>query len=121
MRIGIQGGRGSFNEEAVNYFLKRNVIEDAQIIYFHTTEQVLSALSLDEIDRGQFAIHNSSGGIVWESIIAMGQYTFTVLEEFAIKISHAMMIRPDADYEDIDMIMTHPQVIAQGKKTLSNR
>lgn len=116
--FGIQGGKGSFNEEAIQYYLKKESIEKYKIKYLHTSEKVLLALHKGDIDRGQFAIHNSVGGIVDESIKALANYKFKIIEEFAIKISHALMIRKDAKLSEITTIMTHPQVLAQCKDTL---
>ena len=121
LTIGIQGGKGSFNEEAVDYWLKRSGIENYSIKYLYTSENVMAALHAGEIDRGQFAIHNSIGGIVEESVEAMAAYKFTIVEEFAIIIAHALMIRDDAQYRDIERIMAHPQVFAQCKSTLSQK
>lgn len=118
LTIGIQGGRGSFNEEAVNYWIKRSGIKNYRIEYLYTSENVMAALHAGEIDRGQFAIHNSIGGIVQESIESMATYKFTIVEEFAIIIAHALMIRDDAEYNDIENIMAHPQVFSQCKSTL---
>jgi arogenate dehydrogenase (NADP+), plant len=116
--IGIQGGKGSFNEEAINYYLKRNNIQTYKIEYLHTSEKVLQALHEGIVDRGQFAIHNSIGGVVGESIHAMAKHKFAIVEEYAIKIAHTLMLRKDADLKDITTIMTHPQVFAQCKNTL---
>jgi prephenate dehydratase len=120
-KIGIQGGKGSFNEEAIQYYLKKNKIAKFKLIYLHTSENVLKALSVGTIDRGNFAIHNSLGGVVHESVIAMGKYNFTLVNEYAIKIAHALMIRKDATLSDIDTIMTHPQVLAQCRKNLAEK
>jgi prephenate dehydrogenase len=121
LTIGIQGGPGSFNEEAVMYWLKRSGISQYKIKYLHTTKGVLAALRAGEVDRGQFAIHNSVGGIVGESVEAMAKYKFVIVEEFAIKIAHALMIRSDADYSQVTTIMSHPQVFAQCKHTLPQK
>jgi arogenate dehydrogenase (NADP+) len=118
---GIQGGKGSFNEEAILYLLKREGKKRYKIKYLFTTENVLKALNKGEVDIGQFAIHNSIGGIVQESITALAGYKVKIIKEFAIKISHTLMIRRDAMLSDIDTIMTHPQVLAQCKKTLSKK
>lgn len=117
--FGIQGGKGSFNEEAIQYYLKKEAIKKYKIKYLYTSENVLKALHTGDIDYGQFAIHNSVGGIVGESIEAMAKYKIKIVKEFAIKISHALMIRADAKLADITTIMTHPQVLAQCKATLS--
>ena len=119
--IGIQGGKGSFNEEAIQYYLQRNNISKYQIKYLHTSENVLRALHEGDIDQGQFAIHNSIGGIVTESIQAMANHKFKIIEEFAIKIAHTLMIQKDATLHDITTIMTHPQVFAQCKNTLAQK
>lgn len=119
--IGIQGGKGSFNEEAIQYFLKRNNITKYKIEYLHTSENVLRELYQGTIDQGQFATHNSVGGIVNESIEAMAKYKFNIVEQYAIKIAHALMIRKDASLKDITTIMTHPQSLAQCKQTLSQK
>lgn len=119
--IGIQGGRGSFNEEAIQYYLQRNKIKDYKIVYLHTTENVMRELHEGTIDQGQFAIHNSIGGIVYESVAAMAKYKFEILEQFAIKIAHALMVKKGVALKDIDTIMTHPQVLAQCKSSLSQK
>lgn len=121
LTFGIQGGRGSFNEEAIQYFLKKEDINKYKIKYLYTSENVLKALHRGDIDRGLFAIHNSVGGAVGESIQAMANYKFKIIEEFAIKIFHALMIRSDAKFSEIDTIMTHPQVLAQCKSTLAKK
>lgn len=119
--IGIQGGKGSFNEEAITYFIKKSKITDYEIVYLYTSEAVLSALKKSEIDKGLFAIHNSVGGIVDESIEAMANYVFKIEEEFAIEISHTMMIKKGVDFSQIDTIMTHPQVLRQCKSNLRTK
>lgn len=116
--FGIQGGKGSFNEEALQYYLKKENIIKYKIKYLYTSENVLTALHKGDIDYGQFAIHNSIGGIVKESIQAMANYKFKIIEEFAIKISHALMTRKDVDFDEVDTVMSHPQVFAQCKTTL---
>jgi prephenate dehydrogenase len=121
LTIGIQGGKGSFNEEAVMYWLERSGIKRYYIKYLYTSEKVLAALHGGEIDKGQFAIHNSVGGIVGESVEAMANYKFAIDEEFAIKIAHALMIRPDADYDEVTTVMAHPQVFAQCQRTLPEK
>ena len=116
--VGIQGGRGSFNEEAATYYLSRTPNVPYELQYLHTTDHVLEALYEGRVDRGQFAIHNSVGGVVTESILAMADYRFNIVEEYGIKISHALMIARGADFNKCDTIMTHPQVLRQCKRNL---
>jgi hypothetical protein len=119
--FGIQGGVGSFNEKAINQYVSDAGITKYKIKYLYTSENVLKALHKGEIDFGQFAIHNSIGGIVGESVHAMAKYKFKIVKEFAIQIAHALMIRQDVNFDDITTIMTHPQVLAQCKGNLAKK
>jgi prephenate dehydrogenase len=121
LTIGIQGGKGSFNEEAVINYLRRENIAKYRIKYLHTSEAVMNALYMGEVDRGQLATHNSIGGIVSESIEAMAKYKFKIVEDFTIKISHALMIRKDVNLADVKIIMSHPQVFIQCKDNLASK
>jgi len=118
---GIQGGKGSFNEEALIYYARKEGIKEYDTNYLYTSENVMIALERKQIDRGQFAIHNSAGGMVEESLQAMASHKFMISGQFSIKISHALMIRPDADLSEIDTIMTHPQVLSQCRRSLAGK
>ncbi|MGI8419878.1 MAG: prephenate dehydrogenase/arogenate dehydrogenase family protein [Candidatus Levyibacteriota bacterium] len=121
LTIGIQGGKGSFNEEAIYYYLKRNKITEYKINYLYTSKNVMQQLHEGDIDLGLMATHNSIGGIVMETIEALAHYKCAIVEDFAIKIAHTLMIRPDARLQDVDTIMAHPQVFAQCKETLMQK
>jgi prephenate dehydratase len=119
--FGIQGGQGSFNEEAIQHYLRTHQLENAKVEYLYTSDRVMEALQRGEIDRGQCAIYNSVGGYVEETTTALEKYPVKILEEFEIKIAHALMIRPDQDFSRIDTIMCHPQVLAQCKSNLKKK
>jgi prephenate dehydrogenase len=121
LQVGIQGGKGSFNEEAAQYYLARAGITDYCLHYLYHTEAVLEALTRGQVDRGQFAVHNSIGGMVQETVHAMSRHHFSIIEEFSIKIAHCLMRRRDTALADIRSIMTHPQVLKQCKQTLAKK
>ena len=118
---GIQGGKGSFNEEALLYYLERENIRRYKIKYLYTTENVLHALHNGDIDMGQFGISNHVGGIVQESFQAMGKYLFTIKDELAISIVHTLMIKKNISFNVIETIMAHPQALAQCKNNLRQK
>lgn len=119
--FGIQGGKGSFNEEALADYVKRHNLSDFKVKYLYTSENVLRSLNTKSINRGLFAIYNSAGGVVDESVIAMGKYNFKLTEDFAIEITHHLMKRKDVDIDEITSIMAHPQVFRQCAKSLSQK
>lgn len=121
MTIGIQGGVGSFNHEAVLDYIKRHDIKNAAIQYLFTTEKVMRSLHRGDIDFGLFAIHNSIGGIVDESIKAIARYKFSIVEEFAIPVRHVLMARSDSASNMLTGVMAHPQALKQCNTTLALR
>lgn len=118
---GIQGGAGSFNEEAILSYTKEKRIKNFRIKYLYTSEKVLNHLHRGDIDYGLFAVHNAVGGLVWESVRAMTKYKFKIIEEFPILIRHFLMKRKNVRAERINRIMAHPQAFAQCKKTLAKK
>ena len=119
--IGIQGGKGSFNEMLAYKFIKEYKIKNPKIIYLYTTEKVLTALDKGKIDLGIFAVHNATGGIVWESAKAMANHKFKIKYELKLLIAHYLMKLPSVKKEEITQVMAHPQVLKQCQKTLRKR
>jgi prephenate dehydrogenase len=119
--FGIQGGRGSFNEEAILSYIEKNKIKNFKIKYLYTTEKVLKNLHQGNIDFGLFAVVNSTGGIVEESIRAMTRYNFRLVESFPLLIRHCLMKRKDVSLKEIKKIIAHPQNFRQCKNNLEKK
>jgi len=118
---GIQGGAGSFNDQAINEYLSKNKIKKAEVKYLHTTKRVLDYLEKDKINYGLFAVSNSRGGIVEESIYEMGKHRFVVVKIINVDIQHYMMVKPGTKIKDIKKIYAHPQVFRQCEQTLKKK
>lgn len=119
--FGIQGGKGSFNEEALRYYMQQAGVKNYRIEYLYTSDRVVEAVLNGSVNRGQCAIFNSTGGFVDETVNAIAREELKLLERFAITIAHALMIRPDSSIDQIDTIMCHPQVLAQCKGSLAKK
>ncbi len=122
IRVGIQGGQGSFNEQAL-FENKEKIFGDKEIeiVYLYATENVLHALSVHEIDYGQFALFNVLGGVVEETIVNVGKYNFEYVSSYKTRISHALMKKKGVTLEKIDTVMAHPQVFLQTKDTMAKK
>ncbi len=117
---GIQGGKGSFNEEALTTYIKgRQSQEKYKIKYLYTTQNVLESLTQGTIDFGLFAVSNTLGGIVDETINVLGNYKFRIVDQITINIRHFLLKRKDVEQDLVKCIMAHPQVLKQCEKTLA--
>src|SRR5919206_5318723 len=94
LKVGIQGGVGSFNEQALKQYLEKQTIpqDELEIKYLYTTDRVLSELKAGEIERGQFAVENSIGGPGQETLMAQAKYFFDqkyeVIDRYSLQVVH---------------------------------
>jgi prephenate dehydrogenase len=121
LTIGIQGGEGSFNQSAVNKFISSRQIKKPKIKFLFTTKRVLTQLNRGKVDLGVFAIANSRGGLVDESLAELGNFSFKIIDRIVIPIEHCLMKRKDVPIEKISKIMAHDQVFKQCKDNLSSK
>ncbi len=119
--FGIQGAEGSFNEEAILLYIKNHNISKYKIKYLYTSAKVLDNLRRGNIDMGIFAIQNSVGGIVNESVSAMADHKFDIVEELKMPIQHHLMKLPGVECESIKTVMAHDQVFKQCVSTMAKR
>ncbi len=119
--FGIQGGKGSFNEQAVLHYLKNQSIKKYKIKYLYTTKNVFKNLYLGKIDIGIFALYNNTAGLVEETLKEIGQYKFNIIDIIKLPIRHFLMIKKDVSFNQINQIITHPQVLKQCENNLKNK
>ena len=119
--IGIQGGRGSFNESAIQEFISNKNIKNVKLKYLFTTKRVLKELNRGQIDLGIFAVTNSRGGLVDESLVEIGKHRFNIVGKITIPIQHFLMKRKDVALSSIKKIMAHDQVFKQCQKMLEKK
>ncbi|HEY0964606.1 MAG TPA: prephenate dehydratase domain-containing protein [Candidatus Paceibacterota bacterium] len=113
MKIGVMGARGSFSEQAGEFYAKQAEREQAEIVPLVSAENVLAALKKGDIDRGIFPIENSNGGIVIEAVYAMAKYTFEIEQMFEMNIQHMLLVKPNVTSSHITTISSHDQAIKQ--------
>ncbi|MFA7216504.1 MAG: prephenate dehydratase domain-containing protein [Candidatus Paceibacterota bacterium] len=114
-KVGIQGGKGSFNHQGWLKYANEHNLNDFEIQFLHTTKNVLSSLENREIDLGQFGIYNTLGGLVEETAAELGKYKFEITDWYRFPIAHFLMRKKKAGNSDIKKIMAHPQGFKQCK------
>ena len=84
--IGIQGGKGSFSEQATIRFAENHGLTDYNINYLISSEAVLQNVENAGTDYGIFAMENAQGGVVIESVEALAKHRCNIIEMFHIPI-----------------------------------
>ena len=117
--IGIQGGQGSFSEEAAHYFIKNHGLGDAQIIYQISSEAVLKEVESGDTTYGVFAMENAQGGVVIESVEALAKHCCEIVEMFHIPVNQNLLGLKGTHVGDLTEIHSHQQALRQCKDFLS--
>jgi prephenate dehydratase len=113
-KIGVMGIRGSFSEEAALEYARDNNLGEVEIVELLSSKRVLSAVERGEVEYGIFALENSNGGVVYESVYAMAAHRFRVVDLFEIDVNHTLLVHPSlAGRHQIDRIASHQQAIRQ--------
>jgi prephenate dehydratase len=120
-RIGIQGAKGSFSEEAALEFGRRHGLDDSKLVYLITSAQVLEAVDNGEVEVGVMAMENAQGGVVIESMIALAEYRCEIAERFHIHVEQCLLGKPDLTLGEITEIQSHSQALRQCREYLADK
>lgn len=121
LKIGVSGNKGSFSEEAAQYYSREEKLDNSEVLYLENVSNVLKSLSQGEVDKGVFPIENSNGGIVYEAVYAMSEYKFKIEKIFEIDIKMNLLVKPGTGSGDIKRIVSHPQALKQCRMYLKRR
>ena len=119
VKIGIQGGKGSFSEEAAQTFAINHGIDNHEILYLISSKAVLKDVESGKVNYGILAMENAQGGVVIESVEAMAEYRCRILEMFHIPVSQNLLAKEDIYIGDITEIHSHQQALRQCKDYLA--
>lgn len=111
IRIGIQGDRGSANEDACRIFIKRQGWRHTRIYYLLNTFRVLSELSRGKVEYGTFAYRTARGGLVQETVEAIPQFSFRKVDQIEMELHHALFCNGEIDRERTVNIVSHPHAL----------
>lgn len=116
LKIGFQGVKGAFSEEALIQYFEH----DVTAIPHETFEDLFIALGKDQIAYGVLPIENSSTGAVTDVYDLLNKYDCTIVGETRVKVNHHLMGIPGTSLEDIQEVYSHPQAFDQSKDYLSS-
>ena len=116
-RIGFLGPRGTFTEQALRTM---PVAADAEHIDYRTVTAALDAVRTGEVDAALVPFENSVEGSVSATLdeLAYGE-PLTIVDEVALAVEFALMVRPGTTLADITLLTTHPHAYAQCRDWLA--
>lgn len=83
------------------------------IMYFDNFQGVFSAVEHGLCRYGILPIENSTQGSVYETYDLMNRHKFYIVHSFKLKISHALLTKPNVKISEIKTIISHQQALSQ--------
>ena len=117
MKIGYLGPPGTFSEQAL---LDSGEAGAAELVPFHTIRETVLAVQERKVDRAIVPIENSLEGTVNEAIDALVHEApdVRIIGESVLGIRHSLVTREPLKPEEITVVYSHPQALAQCAATL---
>lgn len=112
--IGFLGLRGSFSHIAACEAFG----EDASLKNYDAFEDMFEALRRGEIGRAILPAENTETGSITAVVDLLAKYGYFIVAERLLKVEHSLLGLPDAKLEDIEMVCSHPEPIAQCSRFL---
>ncbi len=118
--IGYQGIPGSFSEEATRNYIQEKNLGEIETKPCLSSQGVMHSLATFEIDRGIIAMENARGGVVHESIHALGRARCKVRTMFHIQVNQCLITKPGVALDEITEVRSHPQALKQCSRYLTD-
>ncbi len=108
-RVVYQGEPGAYSEEAAVGFFGEDVAAQG-LPWFG---DVFQALAEGQADYAVLPIENSSTGSIRQVYDLLGQYDFSLVGEWQVKVEHCLAALPGVRLEDIQTVYSHEQGLMQ--------
>lgn len=108
LTVSYPGAEGSFSQQAARAFFGCAALRG-----FESWEDAARAVAEGRADYGVFPVENSNAGSVPLSFELMDRFGLRIVGERQVRIVHHLLGVPGASVEDIRVVRSHPQAIAQ--------
>lgn len=108
-RVAFLGERGTFSEEAALGILG----EDCETVSLPTFDELFKAIDEGKADYILTPLENSLVGSVHRCYDLLLKSTLNIVAEIVLPISHFLIACPEATFETIETVESHPVALAQ--------
>ncbi len=113
-KAAYQGIDGAYSQEAVFQYFGEKV----STLGCTTFEEVVAAVERGVADYGFLPAENSAAGTIVQTYDLLLESTLSIVGEYYLPVHHNLMIHPDANLEDVEVVYSHPQALAQCAQTI---
>ena len=114
MKIAFQGEQGAYSEAAVLEYFGTGV----EAVPCESFDLVFENVEKGTVDSGMIPIENSLAGSIHRNYDLFSEHDLHIVGEHYLRIQHCLIGQPAARLEDIRLVISHPQGLAQCDKNL---
>ncbi|MDD3041626.1 MAG: prephenate dehydratase [Methanosarcinaceae archaeon] len=111
MIIGVLGPEGSYSEKAAKLWIRDKGFKTVSLRYFEDIEDAFTAAAKGKADFSVIPVENSIEGSVGISLDLLLRLKTVICGEIVIRIEHSLLSK--GGRENIKVILSHPQALAQ--------
>ncbi|MSQ41179.1 MAG: prephenate dehydratase [Dehalococcoidia bacterium] len=113
-RLAYLGPPGTFTEEAALQYDR-----EAHLVPFLSIPAVAEAVQRGMADEGVVPIENSLEGSVTDTMdLLIQEVGLFIRRELVLPVEHCLMVKPGTQTEEIEVVYSHPQALAQCRRFL---
>jgi prephenate dehydratase len=113
MRIAYQGEPGAYSEAAALAFDPQ-----ATPLACRTFEEVFQSVADGTAARGIVPMENTIGGSIHRNYDLLVEHELPIVGEVQLKVDHCLLALPGVRLEDVRVVHSHPQALAQCERFL---
>ncbi|WP_440993079.1 prephenate dehydratase [Cysteiniphilum litorale] len=121
--ISFQGEKGAYSEQAIHKFYqtqnKKNEQSAIETLACDSFAEALEMVAEKKADFAMIPVENSIAGSVIPAYDELIKYNLRIQHEVILKVEHCLMIHPNADIDNIDLVRSHPQALAQCQNNIA--
>jgi prephenate dehydratase len=114
MLIAFQGEPGAYSEAAALKYTP-----GAAVLPCPSFEEVFAAVADGRASHGILPMENSIGGSIHRNYDLLVEHLLPIVGEVELRVDHCLLARPGTAIEDVRVVYSHPQALAQVEKALS--
>jgi prephenate dehydratase len=114
MRIAYQGEPGAYSEAAALAYAP-----DATPVPCASFEEVFAAVTGGRAMHGILPMENSVGGTIHRNYDLLVEHELPITGEVELKVEHCLLALPGTRLEEVRVVHSHPQALAQCERFLS--